>query len=89
MGGDQQRGAETLDLQRTRQLARQAVPHAMRGQRHERCEDDRDHGEEQAEAEQRLTPSLPTPHIGHGERNEHGRIELGRDRQPECSAAEP
>ena len=55
----------------------------------EREEDERDDGCEQAEADDRLAPAAPPPDVGRSHGDEHGRIELHRDRSTEHAEAEP
>ena len=85
---EQERRAETLDLQRPAQLDAQAVPDTSGRQHHERQEDRADNAREERETGQCLPPACALPHVGHTERNEHHGKELRRDPETEQSMSE-
>ena len=87
--GEEEGGAEALDLQRSRRLDPEAVPDAVRGEheeRHPRRGDDR---EQQPAADERLTPPEAPPDVDERQRHEHGRVELRGDGSTEREVPEP
>ena len=63
MGGQVERRAEALDLERPRELASEAVPHAVRSDDDERQVGKRDHAGTEREADDRFATAalLPRP----------------------------
>jgi len=79
MRRDEQRGAETLDLQRPRRLAHNALPDAARCDRDEREQDRGDCACEHTQARERLPPAARPPHVRERQRDEHAGPDLRRD----------
>ncbi len=83
MRGEVEGRAEALDLERPRELPRQAVGDARRARRRGTAGTRaRPRGAER-EADERLAPTAAPPDVGDRDRHEHGRIELHRHRRSE------
>ena len=63
VGGEEQGGAEALDLQRPVELARDRVPQAVGGDERERDDDHRQRRSEGAEADRGLPSPVPTGEV--------------------------
>ena len=75
--------AQALDLQRAVELDAHAVPDAAGCQDDERQEDRGNDSDRETGTQNGLTPPGSLPRERHRERQQHGRVELGGDAEPE------
>ncbi len=81
--------AKTLDLQRPRELAAEAMGDTVGCDHEEGEEGEHDDSTRYSQADERLATPAAAPDVGDGERDEHRRIELHGDRRPEHAEAKP
>src|ERR687887_795339 len=83
MRRQQRRGTQALELQRSPQLAADAVPDAA-GREHDEGEEDERRGTgNESQYDETGAPSLAAPSRRDDERDEHRRVQLDRNREPE------
>ena len=86
--GEEERRAQALDLERPPELALHGVDEALRRDQRERHDDHREGCRERAERDPRLPPAVPPRDVDEQRRQEHERVDLRRDGDPQHGEAE-